>query len=245
MKKTVFVAAMVSLLGLTSIGYANEDDDAPMLFPGCGGCDPSVIDKAGEWVTVARFWKKCQRSGDYCGGRARCSTSTFSEEGETEIIKSILRASKGRYLFMKENKNIALAVADVNPWAAESFALMYALSQDENRNILENSEFMGMDFVSPSSFTAGNAKKIINAYHEGLDFSPDEMADIKKGGREKIRTVHEVTKTADDGAWLNIRISTVDSEYKETGRILPDVRIKLRRVENAEGGYWEPIDWEY
>jgi len=149
-------------------------------------------------------------------------------------------------LRMTENKNIALEIADINPWAAQSFMLIYAKSADENRSILEKSEFMGMNRVEPSSLTPENVKEMVHIYHDKKTPTREDAARLMPAGNAKIRTVHEVTKTADGGAWLEMRISAVDAQdYMEIKRILPDVRVKLRRVANEKGGHWEPVGWEY
>jgi len=191
MKKTVLAAALVSLLGFASAGYAADE-----------------------------------------------------ETEKIQALRTALKAMNGGPLVLSENKAIALEIANVNPWAAESFAFIYSTGQ-EGKGFVANSEFVGMDFVDPASFTPDTAKKFIEFHHSKQEPSAEELANLQKNGTEKIRTVHEVTKTADGGAWLNLRISTVDADFKETGRILPDVRIKLRRVGNDTSGYWEPVDWEH
>jgi len=191
MKKTVLAAALVSLLGFASAGYAADE-----------------------------------------------------ETERIQALRTALKAMNGGPLVLSENKAIALEIANINPWAAASFVVLYSEGH-EGKGFIENSEFVGLDFVDPASFTPDNAKKLIAFYHSKQEPSAEELASLQKNGTEKIRTVHEVTKTADGGAWLNLRISTVDADFKETGRILPDVRIQLRRVGNDTDGYWEPVGWEY
>jgi len=147
---------------------------------------------------------------------------------------------------MTENKNIALEMADVNPWAAQSFMIIYAVSADESNNIPEKSEFMGMNQVGPASLTPENVKEMVHIYHDKKAPTREDAARLMPAGNAKIRTVHEVTKSADGGAWLEMRISAVDAQdYTEIQRILPDVRVKLRRVADEKGGHWEPVGWEY
>jgi len=147
---------------------------------------------------------------------------------------------------MTENKNIALEIADVNPWAAQSFMFIYAKSADKKRSILEKLEFTGMNQVDPASLTPENAKEMVHIYHDKKEPSPEDAARLIQAGNAKIHTVHEVTKSADGGAWLAMRISALDAQdYTEIKRILPDVRVKLRRMADEKGGHWEPVGWEY
>jgi len=237
MKKTALMAALASLLGFAAVGYAADDDR--LVFPGCDRCDSKDIAYEGE---KHRGW--CKNASDFCGAAMMCDSASAEETERIQALKAALKTMNGGPLVVHENKAIALEIANINPWAAESFAFIYSTGH-EGRGFIENSEFVGMDFLDPASFTPDSAKKSIAFYHSKQELSPEEFASLRKEGTEKIRTVHEVSKTADGGAWLNLRISTVDADFKETGRILPNVRIKLRRVGSETDGYWEPVGWEY
>jgi len=93
-----------------------------------------------------------------------------------------------------------------------------------------------------SLFDSRKAMELVNEYHNGEVYREEKYESSESG--TKIRSDYEVRKKADGSGYLDIQISTADAEYRETGKILPNIRVQLRRVENEQGGYREPVGWE-
>jgi len=239
MVKRILFGVMISLFGASGVGYAQ----IKFKYPNCPPCGAEHGARGGVKNT---FWlnpNKCVPSAT-CGAYGLCEKDLFGEEETNAIIENTITAVEGQILLMEDAQGIALEMADVNPWAAWAFFGIYNQSKPGGWGLREKSEFTGEQSIDSSSINAEKVKRIVNVYHAKKDMEAEKF-EVLSQGNETVRVVYETRKTASDGAVLEIRIFVMDSEFNEKGRILPDVRVKLRKVKNDEDTYWRSVGWEY
>jgi len=235
MRKKFLAVFLASLLGAGWMESA-QATCKDQQFPGCAACP------AGEYVRAGRIrGGKCYPcSHAYCE-KEECPSqgnSHTSPSKKQQLIEKILRDFEGDKLFLSGNQAIALEMAQKNPWAATTFLGLYMGPNTASSSSPERATAWGIK----KPMDARIASDMINAHHEGKDDPQNHV--VAGDSEERIRVDYEVRKNADGGAYLEFRVSTADAQYRETGKILPNVRLQLRRVENEPDGHWEPVGWE-
>jgi len=235
MRKKFLAVCLASLLGAGWIDSA-QATCKDLQFPGCTACP------AGVHVRAARVrggvCVPCSHS--YCE-KEECESqknSRLSPSKKQQIIEKVLRDSEGEKLFLSGNQTIALEIAKKNTWAAITFLALYMGPNTASSSSPERATAWGIK----KPMDVDIASDMINAHHEGREDPRNSL--ITGDSEEKIRVDYEVRKNADGSAYLEFRVSTADAQYREIEKILPNVRLQLRRVENEPDGHWEPIGWE-
>jgi len=143
-------------------------------------------------------------------------------------------------LNLGENQEIALEIADKNPYAAFFFAGLYGEST-RGTPIMAKSPRGGSGAYDPT-LTSERVKELINKYHNG-----EVLEKIKPNKDAQTRFImeYELVKTADGAAYLTFEIALADKQNREIEKMLPNIRVNLKRVgDDGDNGKWKPIGWE-
>jgi len=168
-------------------------------------------------------------------------TPEFNKAVHEDFERIMNRWNPVGQLKLMENKNIALDIADKNPYAAFFFAGLYAEST-RGTPIMAKSPRGSSGAYDPELLTTEKVKELINKYHNG-----EVMEKIKprKDAKNRFIMDYELVKTVDGAGYLIFEGALADSQNREIEKLSPNIRVQLKRI-GGEGddGHWEPIGWE-
>jgi len=186
------------------------------------------------------LWSTCAFPKPSESGKSSVEKTAFesdSAEFKNAIrkeVKEILKARGWVDLRLYPNKAITLEIADKNPYSAIIFSGLY---DNAHPPLPEKGPMfftLGDIFLTPDS-----SRKIIEKYASGENVKVDE-----KRSENNIIAEYEIRRTIGKSGYLNIEVYKIDNEWREIEKILPNIRVQLKRI-GGEGddGHWEPTGW--
>jgi|GEM_PF-1401561 len=237
MRKTVISALLFSVFG-TGAALAKCE----YAYPGCINCPPGANNYRATKIFLGFGCHLCAVH--------RCSTTSsqcqenggifyVSEEDKMveEKVDAVLRDLGPEVMKISTDRKILFEIVEKNPYAAIGLHGIY-----EGSATIPVKSTIWAKGDPDGIFDSRKVKELLMKFYNN-EYPGDYEYELKEND-EKTRIDHELRKTSDGAAYMNIEISTADANYKEKGKILPNVRVHLRWEKDGDNGHWEPIGWE-
>jgi len=235
MRKTVLAMFVFSMFGTGALANCEFSYN----YGSCGYCGWNIhayerrateLGRDGCFPCSHSF---CEPGAESVAGPCPVNNATAKEVINTSEIEKDENAKKPfnlPKLYLEKNQFIALEVADKNPYAAMIISSLY-----DDRGFLPLPEKGPLVFgLGDIDLNPAKAKELIEKYdnHERLQ-QQDKKSDYM------IVANYEVHRTTFDTGYLNIEMKKTDKEGREIEKILPNIRIQLKRIggdgDNGQG----------
>jgi len=161
-----------------------------------------------------------------------------SDAFKKDVRKEVEKIAKTRGwvdLHLSPNQAIAFEIADKNPHAAIVFTSLY---DDVPPPLPEK---------GPMFFTLGDidldsetAIIFIKKYA-----AREKVEEPAKKSNHRVFAEYEIRRTTGGMGYLNIEMYKADEKDREIEKMLPNIRVNLKRIGgDGDGGHWEAIGWQ-
>jgi len=245
MKKTVLAALVFSVFGTGTALAASCGDPrhGPHSWQGFGNCHPCEDSEPNDRLGKLYWIGACGPCPDTCIGYGSMSLENSLSPVKIralEIAKSTIQPS---LKFHSDNAlGMALEIAEKNPRAAVVFIGMHTMINKLDAYVEENSKIWGPGDPVGAIFTKEKAKEFIKECHATGNCDAKKYYDENS----KIKYQYEwyLREVANGEAYIKIKIASMDKNQREIAKILPDIRINLRKASDGSADYWQPISWK-
>jgi len=237
MRKMVLAAFMASIFG-TGAALAKCE----YAYPGCVNCPP----RADNYRATKFLWgtacyqcavHRCSNTSLQCQDNSDNFYVSEEDKKVEEKVDAVLRELGPEIMKISINRSILFEIAEKNPYAAIGLHGVY-----EGSGTIPVKSTIWAKSDPDGIFDASKVKELLMKFYNNE--IPKEFEYEIKENDGKTRIDHELRKTVDGSAYMNIEVSTADADYKETGKITPNIRVNLRWKKEGDDGHWEPTGWE-
>jgi len=245
MRKKALMVLMASIFGMgaalaASCGDPRHGPHSWQSFKSCHPCEDSEPD---DRLGRPYWLGSCGLCSDICIGYGSLSSASSLSPVKIRALEIAKNTIQPSLKLRGDNAlGMALEIAEKNPRAAGAFIGMHTMINKLDAYVEENSKIWGPGDPAGFVFTTEKAKEFIRECHATGNCDAERYCD--ENSEEKYQYEWYLRETANGMSYLKIKIALMDKKQREIAKILPDIRINLRKGSDGAADYWEPISWK-